>query len=257
MSLLDDLKKQAEQKDSRNVVGDTARAREQERNWHRLSPKMYLIHSFLKEFAENLNIIKPQDPVDFRITRTLELKGLIRQNFRVIKQDPESLKSFYLCYDLVGSRPLQAGMGADAEAGRFRALLNENGMEAFQRVEGAAKFVFIVEPKVTARFSYNADLDASVILLEVHRATGLWSQRLRYEADAITDQLMEETGKFILGRPSRFMELSGNLLSDETREMLREKLIRDKEHKQKLLEQSQPSSPLETTANRLKSLFKK
>jgi hypothetical protein len=257
MSLLDELKKQAAQKDQRNVVDETRALQQTERNWHRLSPKMYVIHGFLKEFAENLNIVKPREPCEFGLTRTLSLKGLIKENFRVVKVDSDSLKSFDLLYDLVGPRDVQVVPGGAAESERFRAVLKEHSIPFSDKIESPTRIVFMIQPKISTRFNYTADLDSCGVLLRIDRFAGTWSQRLRYEPEAVTDTLMEETGKYILGRPNRFMELSGNLLSDETREMLRARISSDKAQKEKLLQAQETLSPLETTANRLRGLFRK
>ena len=93
--------------------------------------------------------------------------------------------------------------------------------------------VFTIEPKIMVCFNYTADLEKCAVMLNLHHFKRPWAQHLRYEVDQITDELMEETGKFVLGQPNRFMELSGNFIPDATREQLRNELHREKERGEK------------------------
>jgi len=52
-------------------------------------------------------------------------------------------------------------------------------------------------------------------------------QEIRYNPEAITEELMEETAKYILNKENRFRSLSGNIVNDEALQKLRSKLKQD------------------------------
>ena len=230
MSLLDDLKKQAAAKESSEPLdGGKAQQLLAERNWHRLSPKMFLIYNYLKELAENLNVVLPQDAWEFELNDTIKIRGMVREKYRVDKKDQDALKSFDFRYDLATPYLRQVKPGNVLEAEKLRSVLKVLPLTTYTEIVEDNQLVFTIEPKIMVCFNYTADLEKCVVLLTIHHYRRPWPQHLRYDPDQITDELMDEMGKFVLGQPNRFMELSGYQVPDATRELLRNELNREKE----------------------------
>ncbi len=258
MSLLDDLKKQAALKEARQSFEGSKSQQRIERNWHRLSPKMYLIHDYLKQLVENLNVVLPQDPCEFQLTESVRLRGLVRQKYRVVKNDADSLRSFDFRYDLVSLKVHQATLDSGHEIEKMRGVLKTLPLTTYSEstIHGN-RVIFSIEPKITVRFNYVADLEKCDVVLNIDQCGGLWVQSIRYYPDQITEELMDEIGKFALGQPHRMKELSGSLISEAEREALRAELNRKKDESEKLSPNTDAKSGREITGSRLFGLLKK
>ena len=91
--------------------------------------------------------------------------------------------------------------------------------------QGKAQFKLI--PKVTTNFQYIADVQNCLVLLRLHNFNRPDIQEIRYKPESITEELMEETAKYILNKENRFNSLSGNDVADEALAELRKKLRQD------------------------------
>ena len=256
MSLLDDLKKQAQEKNTKESEGNN-NAQAAERNWHVLAPKQHIIYKYFKDLADSLNVLDQQERTNYSLTKSVIFKNLLKHDFRISKADKDSLKSFAFRYDLVSERDIQITINNMLQADKMRSILSERGFRFVDNVENPNRIIFRIKPKITVAFEYIADLENNCILLKIDNYDGAWSQMIRYSPQAINEQLLEETAKYILGKPNRFQEMSGNRVSEEMRAKLREKLVKDgKIPKDKPVRQ-QPVDKSESTTIRLKNLFKK
>ena len=257
MSLLDDLKKQAQNKNVQATGIDKKTLQKNEHNWHILAPKFHTIYNYYKELAENLNILSPEDRISYQLSKTVTFNNLKKQEFRVAKTDPQSLRVFAFRYDLVGDRDIQVTVNNLPMAEKMRNMLSERGFRFVDKMESQTRIVFTVNPKITVNFEYSADLENCLAVLKIDNFDGAWSQMVRYSPESINEGLLDETAKYILGKPNKFQELSGNRVSEDMREKLRAKLVKDgKIPKDGKIEQK-PVDKLESTSIRLKNLFKK
>ncbi len=163
------------------------------------------------------------------------------------------MRSFDLRYDLDGEKDILIVINNLTEAEKIRSLLSERTIRFVDTVENKNKIVFQIKPKICVQFSYTVDLENCMIVLEIRNFDGVWGQTIRYSPDAITDSLMDETAKYILLQPNKFMELSGNKVSDDIRSQLREKLKRDG----KIKSEEEPVDKTESTASKVFGIFKK
>ena len=90
MSLLDDLKKKAQEKNTLQSQDLSQTLQKNELNWHKLAPKLYIVMNYFKEVAEALNAVEPEETFSFNITKNFALKNLKKRNFRIMK-DKETL----------------------------------------------------------------------------------------------------------------------------------------------------------------------
>lgn len=253
MALLDDLKKQAQEKSLQQAQGDSITLQKHDRNWHVLAPKIYLIFNYLKELAEHLNVVSPEECSDYSLTKAIIFRNLTKQEFRIVKGKDKLLRSFDFRYDLVGEKDIQVVINNLSEAEKIRHLLSEKTIRFVDTVENKNKIVFQVKPRICVQFSYAADLENCMVILNIKNFDGVWDQTIRYSPDVITESLMDETAKYILLQPNKFMELSGNTVSDDIRNKLREKLKRDG----KIAGDKAPENKLEGTASKVFGIFRK
>ncbi len=257
MSLLDDLKKQAQEKSVKSAESDKNTLQNTERNWHILAPKQHIIYNYFKEVAESLNVLNLQERNNYNLTKQVVFNNLLKREFRIYRPDKDSLKSFAFKYDLVGERDIQIAFSNAAQAEKIRGILSERGFRFVDKTESPTRILFYVKPKIVTSFEYMGDLENCCILLKIDNFEGAWSQMIRYAPDAINEKLLEETVKYILGNPNQFQQLSGNQVSEDMRAKLREKLQKDgKIPRQEKIEQM-PEDKLDSTTIRLKNLFKR
>ena len=257
MSLLDDLKKQAKDKHDQSSQVDTKTLQQNEQNWHILAPKFHTIYNYYKELAENLNILSPEDRTSYQLSKTIVFNNLKKQEFRVAKTDPHSMQVFSFRYDLVGDKDIQVIVNNLPMAEKMRNMLSERGFRFVDKMENQNRIVFTVDPKIMVNFEYSADLVNCLAVLKIDNFDGAWSQMVRYAPGAINEGLLDETAKYILGKPNKFREMSGNLVSEDMREKLRAKLVRDGKIPKDGSVEQKPVDKLESTSVRLKNLFKK
>lgn len=257
MSLLDDLKQQAKNKNEKSSEVEKKSLQQNEQNWHILAPKFHAIYNYYKELAENLNVLSPEDRTSYQLSKTIIFNNLKKQEFRVAKTDPQSMRVFAFRYDLVGDRDIQVTVNNLPMAEKMRNMLSERGFRFVDKMESQNKIVFTINPKITVSFEYSTDLVNCLAVLKIDNFDGAWSQMVRYSPAAINEELLDETARYILGKPNKFRELSGNVVSEDIREKLRAKLVKDgKIPKSGKIEQKQVEK-LESTSIRLKNLFKK
>lgn len=258
MSLLDDLKKEAEAK-AREGGGKADEKQNTERNWHILAPKMHVIFNYYKELAKNLNMLKPDDRRSYQLTKTVTFNQLKMENFRLTKNSEGDLRSFSFRYDLTGERDIRFTMNGQPHIEKIRHILSERGFFFREIPDSNTRSNFIITPRFTVTFKYLVDLENCLILLQMDNVEGTWSQMVRYEPSAVTEELLDETAKYILAKPNRFREMSGNVVSEDMREKLRARLMKDgkiPKGNPGTGEQSS-SEKLESTTTRLKGLFRK
>ncbi len=227
MSLLDDLKKQATQANAKEPEDDSTTVRKHQVNWHTLVPKLQLIITYMRELAENLNAIDLDDKYDYPLTKNIEFKNLTKENFRVRKADEKSVRDFSFRYDLVGERNIEFIIPNDFNAENIKSILRKQNARFTEVYTDQGQSHFRLKPKITVLFQYIADLQDCMVILRIHNFDRPEMQEIRYNPEAITEELMEETAKYILNKENRFRSLSGNIVNDEALQKLRSKLKQD------------------------------
>ena len=253
MSLLDDLKKQAEEKAKVEKGRGGTISQKHEKSWHVLAPKLHIIFNYLKELTDNLNIVASEGISNYNLTKTLVFKNLKKQDFRLVKDKDSDLKSFSFRYDLVGERNLPVKVNNLIEAEKIKGILSQRMIKFTDKVENKNRIIISVVPKICVQFKYMVDLEKALIILNISNFDAAWDQIIRFSPDVITNSLMEETAKYILLQPNHFMEMSGNTVSDDMREKLRDVLKKDG----KIKSDPEKENKLENTASRVLGLFKK
>jgi hypothetical protein len=227
MSLLDDLKKQADQSSAKSDQDDSKTLQKHQINWNTLVPKQQLIITYMRELAENLNAIELDDNVEYSLTKNIRFKDLKRENFRVRKADEKSVRDFTFRYDIIGKRNVEIAVTNDFNAENIRTFLRKEKTHFSDLITDKGKVQFKFLPKITVVFQYVADVENCQIVLRIFNFEKPEKQEIKYQPEALTEELMEETAKYILNKENKFRSLSGNDVAEETLELLRSKLKKD------------------------------
>ena len=253
MSYLDELKKQAQNKSAQHAENQSKTLQKHEINWHQLAPKAYQIFNYLKDLAGTLNDVNQQDLCSYHLTKDTEIKNLKKLNFRIAKNDKDSIRSFSFRFDLVNDRDFPLVFNNVAMLEKMKQLLTDHVIKFTEIMENQNRILLTIKPLITAHFDFNADVVNNAFMLKIHNFEGAWSQSVRLPPNLISDALMDELTKYILHKPNKFMEMLGYTVSDDVRAKLQEKLQRGKPSQS----QTQLESKTEKTQNKFMGLFKK
>ncbi len=218
MSLLDDLKKQAQEIREKELEGEDTTittVAEDIRNQNAiiLNKKLAFIHNYLTQLAENLNIIKSDNEITYNLLDHAQARFNIyhvkKAHFSVHEGQSENGNRVILKYDLYSKEGLSVKIINDAKLPAIRKHLTQKTIQYFEtHAESNLVLITLANP-VSTRFIYAADLDNCMIVLKLDNYDGPWSNLMKYMPKDITEELMDETAKHILGEESRFVELSG------------------------------------------------
>ncbi len=226
MSLLEDLKKQADQKKTSPPAAGQASRSTQDRNVLVLAPKFNLVRKYMKELADNLNLINPDEKFDFSLTRRVALKGFVKRNFRLEIVKDSKVSECVFRYDLVQDREIRQLVDNIPEAELAKKVMTERGVVYTSKVLGRSMQLNI-KPKITSSFAFSVDIQKCAIVLKIKNFNGTWDQIIHYAPNKVTEKLLDELGKYILNQPNNFMAMSGNKLSDSMRGRLQARLKTD------------------------------
>ncbi len=233
MALLDDLKKQAQQIKQKEIENEettitTVGEELRKQNEIILNEKLDFIHNYLIQLVDNLNIIKPDNEITYNLLdhsqARFQIEHVKKTHFTVHTGQNENGNRVILKYDLYSKKGMSVKIVNDAKLPSIRKHLTEKTVHFFETdTEGDRVLITLANP-VSTRFIYAADLDHCMIVLKLDNFDGPWSTLMKYMPEDITEELMDETAKFILGEDNHFSELSGNAVSEKTILQLREHL---------------------------------
>lgn len=225
MSLLEQLKKKAQkvkEKELEDEVTTITTVGEELRkeNAAILDEKLKFIHRYLTELVENLNVIKPDNEITYNLMDQAEahfdIKHVRKTHFTVHEGQSENGNRVILKYDLTSNKGLRIRVENSAKVPAIRKHLAAKNVKYFETDAGPNLIEITLANPVSTRFIYAADLDHCMIVLNLDNYDGPWSRLVRYMPGDITEELMDETAKYILGQKNRFVELSGQAVSDKT-----------------------------------------
>jgi len=228
MGLLDDLKKEAESvKDARARAGEAAVA-QQQRVRETLDSLLADLYRYFKDLGEQLNVIDPDLRVDYAIDGVGELTKLRQGHYRVTTDDLEKIEAFTFHYTCAKAERTEFKTRDRESTARQKDYFWRHNLrfEIREAADNTATFAF--DATVPVSFAFSADPEHNCVQLRVRNFDKLGLSNHRFPPDRIDRSLMEEVAKRILHKPNRFAELSGDVLPDDARARLRERLERDK-----------------------------
>ncbi|MCG8324848.1 MAG: hypothetical protein MI673_04970, partial [Thiotrichales bacterium] len=185
------------------------------------------IKKYLKELADNLNVINPVETFSFSITRKVILKNFVKRNFRLEIAKDKKINQCIFRYDLVQDKDIKQIVDNKVEADLAMKVMQERNINYTNNKIGSEKIQIVVKPIITTSFVFSVDVEKCTIVLKTKNFDGTWDQIINYPPNKITEKLLDELGKYILNKPNNFMAMSGNKLSNSMRGRLQAKLKTD------------------------------
>jgi hypothetical protein len=260
MSTLEELKKQASEVTQRSQVAATSTADKttDEDKWRKLAPVMKFLKDHFTELAETLNVLKRQSLVDFEINDKVILKNLSGQNYKITYPGQEKEKQFVFEFENFSELPTYCLLPAGAAAVAFKKLVTDQQIQCVTTpVDGNKSIKFELKSKVKTKYLFTADLVKDGINLSITNYSNIWTQVNFFKKNEITTNLMDELTRHVMREPNKYNEMVGNVISEDLRTQIREKLQAEKTAQQALAEKDQIEEAKKQSGKKEKTLFGK
>ena len=106
-------------------------------------------------------------------------------------------------------------------------------------VEGDKAIKFTIKPLIRTKYLFEAEIDKESISLTISNYSNIWSQVNSFKKTEITTKLMDELTLHVMREPNTYNEMLGNVISEDARTKLREKLKAQQPAQQVQAEQNQ------------------
>lgn len=228
MGVLEELKQQAEKVKAEREVQEKSEQGRRSALDRRLLARINELYGYFREFQEQLNVVNPEIVSDFYVTDLCTLKGLRQQNYRITTGGNGELRKFTLHYDCVGRGIKEVRFPNLALAEQKKDRLQRCNLRFKLKQHSPSRCSLLIEPLIPVAFCFKVDTERAAIRLKVRNKPTLGSSSYTYEADELNAEFMEEVAKYVLDKPNRFDELSGNTIPEDTLTRIREKLKEEK-----------------------------
>jgi len=210
--LLDRLKQQAQ----------TVRSTSEQRDAHtrrsvaELSDILGASFRYLNDLVKQVNIIRPEIPLEYRLTGTLAFSGMswvegaIDYRFLPTATDDRLIETVSMRYRIAAVRPLQVErevLGIDPLSKLLHdanlAFRLEERKNSRNQVESG---LFQIPCEIKAGFFLKADYAAGDFFLRTRNVDRFGSMEFRLQANDLTQDTLDDLAQLILGQESRFLK---------------------------------------------------
>ena len=224
MSTLDELKKQASDVTLRNQVAVSDKSSDEEQ-WRKLAPVMKFLKDHFTELASSLNVLEKDTLVDFQINDAVSLKRLKGQNYKITHPSADKERDFIFEFENVGEHPSYALLPTGPGVNNFKSTLSDNQIKCTSTsVNNNKSTKFEIKSLVKTRYRVTANPAKENISLTISNYNNIWAQTNYFKKTEITTVLMDELTRHVMREPSKYDAMVGNVISDEMRKKLRNKL---------------------------------
>ncbi len=228
MGLLDDLKSEAEKLQDQQTSEEVHRERLEAIYREEINPKMLMISNYFSEFADQLNILKPDTKVSYTIPGYKEIKGLIQKEYGISADSLERIKKLRFRFNAELPNEIEFSVTPKSKSAETRNFLEQQNItfsewpvrDAQQQVIG---LTFQLKLKVDILFMFDANVENSSIQLSIVNFETFGVTQKIYRPESINEQWLEEVGAYILRKTETMHSLE---ISDEMKQKLRDQLRR-------------------------------
>jgi hypothetical protein len=217
MAFLDDLKKEAEQHKQHAAIEAHKKTAEVTQNFLLAQSKFKIILAYLDDLVNQLNVI------DLRVTRPYFIDGFgLIENFRqedyavkaerIAIEQKEFINFIQLRFKCSTDTAISFEKKSHAAIELQRKYLWENGLKhqctEYKNDKGIVdRATFHVDSQIPVAIKFSADFENAKFTLSLKNLNGLTSNEFNYDADEITDALLDEFGKYLVDRPNSFKNM--------------------------------------------------
>jgi hypothetical protein len=253
MSLLDDLKKQAAEKQLKDLEQEKDDTHQNSVRQEKIEQLFDQVEQWLRSFTTALNQIGDELSIDYTIPDVGVMPELKQGNYSVLRGTRGVIPPVQLLFTLYNDKAPTFQIENELQAESLIEELKSSGFEfhSVRRVKndnGGKTTICTIQPSVPVRIDFLADdrLESVVIRIRNFDHPGVIMHHVN--ADQITEEFLENLGRYLLHQTTSFMRQNVSL---EIRQQLRERIEREAREKER------GSGAKKSLGKRLKGLFKR
>lgn len=222
-----------------------------------VQPAMRSLYEYLHELAEHLSRVQPDMPVSYDVRNCKGLAGLRQREFHVSVDSEELIKTCTFRFSCSREVDVEFYVPDKEACERQQQYLWNHKLRFSCNKAASDQWVFKLEPYVPVCFEFDIDGEKRSIRLKVLNHERLGTDSYGYDVDDINPLYLDELAKYIMRKPNRFHELSGDEVSEDTLNSLRRQVAERKAKREEELEAQQKKPMGVAKKGLLKGLFKK
>lgn len=217
MAFLDDLKKEAQAIKSQEEVLTQLRSQELTQNFLLMQSKLKMAYMYMVELAKNLNVVSISSGKSYYIDGIGNVDGFKSEKYvvssdRISIDQKEFLNILYLKFTCKSDQPIKFDKEGASSIEMERQYLWQSNLKfqctEFKNPKGIVdRASFSVSNEIPVLVKWSADFEKNKIFIFIKNFNGLTSYEYTYDSDEIDTPFMDELAKYIVGKPSRFLEL--------------------------------------------------
>jgi len=225
MGILDDLKKEAEQKKVRE--GEESLLREERERFMRevLDPTMRGLFNFCHDLSKHLNYVNPDINAHYRIPGVRNVQDFKQGEYFVEDYHEGHFTFRFICSNKQKYR-IQTNTDADLE--RIKDFLWRRGLRYQSREYFDSSYnkagEFHVEGRVQIDLEFTARQDNQSIEIKISNYGDFETMTVSVDPVDVDERFHDELGRFVMRQPNRFLDYNKFKFTDEQRQQLRQQL---------------------------------
>lgn len=263
MGILDDLKNQSDIQKADEASEAQRQAELLKFYQENLHPKMLQLYTYLNELTEHLNYVKTGTTASYPIQPDGSMQEFQHANYKVTIDSAKEVKEINLRFDCLLEEPLIFELENSERILRYTDVLHSYRIE-FDRTDNkdsdyqliSAKFK-VIGP-ISVNIVLQGDIDASSIHLLLNNFEKPGTSKHTYKERHITEEFIDDFGKFILRENPMFLKLD---IEDEHKEQIRQNIQADLKRRQQEMEEADRLLEIEQAKEKenksWKNIFKK
>jgi hypothetical protein len=254
MSLLDDLKKKADQKQRVHADESRRHAALQAKRIEELTAILDRVEKWLKQFAQSLNEIGEETQLDYIIPDLGEMKGLSQGGYSVQRPRRDPVEPVQLLFSMFSDQSFTFALDSQAKAIKLMDEIKAAGLGVHsyrpaREPSGQTSYMITLQANIPVRVDFVPTNDLERITIRVKNFEFPGAIEHNVLPEKIDGAFLDDLGRYLLHQNKGFMR---DTVSLELRQQLRERLEQDAEKKQKENSGAKIGSVLK---NRFKKIF--
>lgn len=257
MSLLDDLRNQADSQRASEEEKAARRAEREQFYQEKMLPRMIKAYQFFKEFADHLNYIKMETIVNYPLLPGGVPQPLRQEGYKVQIDSSKAIKKIDFTMEGVLEEPVEFEIeGKDPVFNHRERIKSYSFRHDYKERRDADQYIqsaqFILQGPLPLKIMVEADVDTSEFKLTVRNFSGPGFSKYNLKFDEFDDDFLDKIGKFVL-RKEEVLVGRKEELSEEARKKLRDRMIVEARIRQQELLEAEQRRKAEEEAQREKS----
>jgi hypothetical protein len=224
MNYLERLKREAQARQEQELKIQQQLEQQRQRFQLEVKPSFEQLLAYLRELSQQLNYLKPNNLVNYKVQGVGNLQNLQQQNYRIAtykelralkeraytiysQDSPEVASNFCLRCECVGQYPIRIEKRKPLEINLQKEYLLQHGIrftgdEHKDNQHNIIKVRFIIEPIIPIEFEFSGDLETNSIDLKITNFNELGEKVYNLSPQEVNHSFLDELAKYITRQPN-------------------------------------------------------